>query len=84
MNALVERTCLIFRISQDKKKAHWSEQRERFVGNHELIDLVELLVRTHARIGSNGYTMAAEILPIFGVTVDAYEPDVYPEGTLDV
>jgi hypothetical protein len=75
---------MIFRISQDKKRAHWNEKRERFVGDRELIEIVNLLVSTHARIGSNGYTMAAEILPTFGVTVDAYEPDVYPEGTLDV
>lgn len=73
-----------FKAQQGTNTVVWNEQKQQFTGNAELIAEIELYVSVMAGIGDNPYLHLIDAQQALNIQVLEYEPDVYPEGTLDV
>jgi hypothetical protein len=75
---------MIFKAQRGSNIVVWNEQKQRFIGDAELIAEIELFVSVMAGIGDNPYLHLIDAQEALNIQVLKYEPDVYPEGTLDV
>jgi hypothetical protein len=75
---------MIFKAQRGANTVVWNEQKQTFIGNAELIAEIELFVSVMARIGDNPYLHLIDSQEALNIQVLEYEPDEYPEGTLDV
>lgn len=73
-----------FRAQRGTNTVVWDEQKQTLIGNAELLAEIELYISVMAGIGDNPYLHLLDAQKALDIQVLEYEPDVYPEGTLDV
>jgi hypothetical protein len=71
-------------VTKDNYRAVWNDATGKFDGDQRLIEYIEKLLSFSAKLGSNRYNMLVQDATLYAIEIEEYEPDVYPEGTLDV
>lgn len=70
-------------ITRGDDVAEYNESTGLFVGSKELKDFLNIYVSVFGDVGNNPYERLLTQTEGFNLTITEYEPDVYPEGTLD-
>ena len=70
-------------LTRGNEKATYSETQGVFIGSKQLIYFLNAYMRVNSGIGNNPFYWITKNADIFNLTITEYEPDVYPEGTLD-
>lgn len=71
-------------ITRGDDKAVYNETTGLFVGDSELINFLNTYVSVFGDVGNNPFERLLTQTEGFNLTITEYEPDVYPEGALDV
>ena len=75
---------MIFKAQRGTNTVVWDEQKQMLIGDSTLLAEIELYISVMAGIGDNPYLHLIDAQEALDIQVLQYEPDVYPEGTLDV
>jgi hypothetical protein len=75
---------MIFKAQRGTNTVVWDEQKQMLIGDSTLLAEIELYISVIAGIGDNPYLHLIDAQEALDIQVLEYEPDVYPEGTLDV
>ena len=75
---------MIFKAQRGTNTVVWDEQKQMLIGDSTLLAEIELYISVMAGIGDNPYLHLIDAEEALDIQVLQYEPDVYPEGTLDV
>lgn len=71
-------------ITRGDDKAVYDESTGLFVGDKELTNFLNSYIAVNGDVGNNPFERLRTQTEGFNLTITEYEPDVYPEGTLDV
>jgi hypothetical protein len=75
---------MIFKAQRGTNTVFWDEQKQMLIGDSQLLAEIELYISVMAGIGDNPYLHLIDAQEALNIQILEYEPDVYPEGTLDV
>ena len=70
-------------ITRGDDKAVYNKTTGLFDGNSELADFLNTYVSVFGDVGNNPFERLLTQTEGFNLTITEYEPEVYPEGTLD-
>jgi len=73
-----------FTAKQGNFNAVWNQATQKLEGDAELVANINLYVSVITGIGNDAYLHLIDAQEALNIQVLEYEPDVYPEGTLDV
>ena len=71
-------------ITRGDDKAVYKETTGLFVGDSNLTNFLNTYISVFGDVGNNPFERLLTQTEGFNLTITEYEPDVYPEGTLDV
>ena len=71
-------------IEQGKEKATYNDVTGIFTGSKQLTEFLNTYIYVFTRVGSNPLERLIIDADAFNMTITEYQPDVYPEGTLDL
>jgi hypothetical protein len=71
-------------ITRGNEQATYNKQTGLFVGSKELTKFLNTYVSVFGDVGNNPFERLLTQIEGFNLTITKYEPDIYPESTLDV
>ena len=72
------------RLTRANERAEYNQDTGLFVGTNTLITFLNAYIRVLGSVGNNPFDRLVEEAENMNMTITEYQPDVYPQGTLDV
>lgn len=71
-------------ITRGDEQSTYNEATGLFVGDEQLTGFLNLYISVFGDVGNNPFERLLTQTEGFNLIITEYEPDIYPDGTLDV